>query len=68
MVIAAVISLTLLWGVGEYHYRNCTDAAKARNDSGAMTEAEKFDEYVRARRGQQSEREKAIEGCSRLPF
>jgi hypothetical protein len=60
-VIGAVIALSLLWTASEFHYRNCIQAAEARTGP-ARTD-------VRSRLfGEGSEREKALDGCSRLPF
>jgi hypothetical protein len=73
VVIGAVIALSLLWGAGELHYRGCVDAATARTEARTASARREFERNFGALRGLsaaylQREREKAIDGCSRLPF
>lgn len=52
LIVAAVIAATLLWGVGEVHYRNCIQVAQVVADSDDPLDIKDPD----------------IDGCSRLPF
>jgi hypothetical protein len=72
-IIGALIVLALLWGAGELHYQGCVDAATARTESRVAVDVSEFQRHFPALRRlpaiyKQRELEKAINGCSRLPF
>lgn len=59
VVAALVIGAGLLWGAGEFHYRNCVEAAKARGAPEGSAEAILHRQPTTA---------KLVDGCSRLPW
>jgi hypothetical protein len=71
----AVIAVAgLLWGAGEWHYRSCVDAAKARNPivvtlvPARPTSGSYFGPATRSiTRGEEGQN-RAVGGCSRLPW
>lgn len=70
IVIAFVMTLVLTWGVGELHYRNCTQDVeirygKAANGDGAPVSYALEREINRIK---SPGRYKDLDACSRLPF
>jgi hypothetical protein len=64
IVIACVMTLVLTWGVGELHYRNCTQAVEITYGKAPSADVASR-KIVRL---MHADRYKALDDCSRLPF
>jgi len=74
VAVAVVAVAALLWGAGEWHYRSCVHAAKARHPI-VITEVpirptpgSYFGPATRNVTSGEEAQNRAIDGCSRLPW
>ena len=67
LVAAAVAALALLWGAGESHFRSCVAAAEARFPATPVS-ALSTRETGPLKLSFVTERQEAVDDCSRLPL
>ena len=83
VIAALLLGVALVWGAGEFHDRNCVDAAKARHPQTVevTVPGDPREPGIRSTRESpglgvseavvkkpNAARRRAVEGCSRLPF